>query len=376
MIGRIRRLEICASEDHKMVTSTRVCASIQLMAVILALTFAVDLTAQPRPLRFDVLTVDAGSSYTETNGEITKRARRFADEAKRRPTDLKYLVHYRARLREANRFWNRADQWAAATKWAVAYTGRNLDDKNILVVDGGIRENEALEMWFVPRGAAVPISTPKFDRSDSIDCPWVVAQGDGLYFDRSRPIVFEASVEGAESYDWTVSDGQIIGKNGWSRLEVDVTGAKSDRITAFLDVKGLHPMCKSTAMAVQEFGQSPRLFDSFGALPNGDIRARLDAFAAALSGDPALRGYAYIYADRTAGRKTSEARKRLISNQFYFRGFDMKRISLLDAGYRETVSTDLWIAPTGVEPPTPMPTVDGIFVERPTVRLPVTRRMK
>src|SRR5688500_3328901 len=251
---------------------------------------------QPKALKFDELAGDVGTSYNETDRIVQERVDRYAAEAARQRGKIKYLVHYRARVRKGSNDWNTSYGWATRAKHAVASLGKVYDDREILVVDGGVRGNETLEFWFVPKGVDLPKPSPEFERSDAIDCPEVIAYQDGHNFDRTSPIVFTARAGegGADSFDWSFSDGKIIGKNGGSRVEVDVTTAKTDRVTAFLEVRGLPIPCENTAVAVAEFGKTPRLVERFGLLPNGHIRALLDAFLNTLHQHSNFRGYVYI----------------------------------------------------------------------------------
>jgi hypothetical protein len=116
------------------------------------------------------------------------------------------------------------------------------------------------------------------------------------------------------------------------------------------------------------------LLDSFGNIPNGDTRGRLDYFLSELQKNPTAKGYVIIYGDRTAGGPSVESRVKLFKNHFTFRGFDSAPIDIVRGGYREETSGELWLA-FDDEKPVPTPTVDAKFVEIPKpARKPRPRR--
>jgi len=329
------------------------------------------LFAQPASdaLKFDELTVEANLSYTETQRIVPERIKRFVLETKRQPRRLKYLVHYRARVRQSGDFYDRADQWAAGARSAIALSRTSYDASDVLILDGGVRQNETLEFWFVTRGE-LPRVKPEFERSEAIDCPSVFAYQTDRSFDKAQPVVLkaEARSDGERIFNWTVSDGEIIGRNGGPELEINVSGSSKNRLTAFVEVEGLPAPCENRAIVVASFGKIPRLVDSFGVIPNGDFRARTDAFMADLAKHPTTQGYAYIYGNRTGGGRDSAARKRLLANHIYFRNFEATRIKIVEVGFRETASCDYWLVPAGADAPQPTPTVRPQFVLRKPAR--------
>lgn len=91
------------------------------------------------------------------------------------------------------------------------------------------------------------------------------------------------------------------------------------------------------------------LLDSFGRLPNGDLRGRLDVFLAevAVYREKGTRGVVVIYGTV----REVEARKRLFSNHMGFRGFDTTLVSFRRGGNVSEFRTELWIVPNGADDP-------------------------
>ena len=114
------------------------------------------------------------------------------------------------------------------------------------------------------------------------------------------------------------------------------------------------------------------IFDSFGDVCCNDEKARLDNFAVALQHQPESTGYIIFYGGRLQNypychssrqrlqrRGESQARAaRLKPYLTYARAIEAARIVVIDGGYRESWTAELWIVPKGAEPPTPSPTVN------------------
>ncbi len=45
-------------------------------------------------------------------------------------------------------------------------TSRGIDQSRITVLNGGFREEDCVELWVVPSGAAAPAATPTVDAAD------------------------------------------------------------------------------------------------------------------------------------------------------------------------------------------------------------------
>lgn len=114
-----------------------------------------------------------------------------------------------------------------------------------------------------------------------------------------------------------------------------------------------------------------QLFDSFGDICCDDEKARLDNFAVALEHEPEAQGYIIFYGGRRQNypychssrqrfprRGESQARvARLKSYLVNARVLDPKRIVVINGGYRESWTAELWIVPKGANPPAPSPTI-------------------
>jgi hypothetical protein len=126
-------------------------------------------------------------------------------------------------------------------------------------------------------------------------------------------------------------------------------------------------MCGS----VYPIGLSPeQLFDRFGDICCNDEKAHLDNFAVALQARPDSQGYIIFYGGRRQSypycnkpqrlQRRGEAQARATRLKPYLvnsRGIDQARVIMIDGGYRESWTAELWIVPQDASPPTPSPTV-------------------
>jgi hypothetical protein len=103
----------------------------------------------------------------------------------------------------------------------------------------------------------------------------------------------------------------------------------------------------------------PRKLDEYGQLNPEDEEARLDNFAIEIMNDPTAQGYVIAYGRRAGragdGQKMSARVKNYLVNK---RKLDPQRLVFLDGGYREQPMVELWIVPSGAQPPLQAPTIE------------------
>ena len=100
-------------------------------------------------------------------------------------------------------------------------------------------------------------------------------------------------------------------------------------------------------------------FDEFGDINCEDEYARLDNFAVQLQNEPSAQGYIIFYGGRRfrsrlprvgeAAARAGRLKPYLVSR----RGIPAERVVVINGGYRENFSVELWIVPPGAEPPKP-----------------------
>jgi PEGA domain-containing protein len=171
-------------------------------------------------------------------------------------------------------------------------------------------------------------------------------------------------------YVWKVtpSSARIISGQGTPTLNVDSTGVGSQRITATLtaDDGSADPACAQSAQAVSMVAPLEkkmivaREFDECNNCTFDDQKARLDNLAVELQNDPATRAHIIAYGGRMSPlgqveKLMSRARDYLINQ----RGIDASRLVVVNGGFREEDSVELWLVPSGAQAPRPTPTVQA-----------------
>ena len=200
------------------------------------------------------------------------------------------------------------------------------------------------------------------------NCPTTkVACRDSVY--AGEKLIITADVRGGDSqvtptFNWSVSAGSIASGQGTPTIEVNTSEVAGDStVTATVDVGGFDRTCGYGAVAasctttVMKKVESRKL-DEYGTLQPKDERARLDNFVIEMQNDPLAQGYIIAYGGRAsragdAQKTAARAKDYLVSK----RGLDSGRVMIVDGGYREQPITELWIVPSGAEPPKPSPTV-------------------
>ena len=184
----------------------------------------------------------------------------------------------------------------------------------------------------------------------SVSCPSDVKVG--------SPITFNASVTGgpaglAPTYNWSVSAGTISSGQGTSSITVDTAGIGGQTVTATVELGGVAPECSrtascSTSVMVEEV-INPTKFDEYGDIRFNDEKARLDNYAIQLQNQTGSQGYIIAYGTcEGQGQARADRAKNYLVNT---RGIEATRITTIDGGCRADLAVELWIVPTGANPP-------------------------
>ena len=200
----------------------------------------------------------------------------------------------------------------------------------------------------------------------NISAPKQVTEGEIITY--SADVAY--SGDAALHYNWKVtpSSARIISGLGSPTLNVDSTGLGGQRITATLtaDDGSSDPACAQSAQAVSAVAAREKKaivaqeFDECNSCSVDDQKARLDNLAVELQNDPSTRAYVLAYGGRMSPlaqveKLMSRAHDYLITQ----RGIDASRIVVVNGGFREEDSVELWLVPSGAAPPRPTPTVQA-----------------
>lgn len=218
----------------------------------------------------------------------------------------------------------------------------------LLVLAGNARFNASVHQAKPPKPGCPVLK---------LSCPDVVNAGTAL--------VFEVRVNGGDpkvtpTFNWSVSSGSIESGQGTAKVVVDTTAlSDGETVTATVEASGFDRECPTYASCTSSVMKKPeaRKLDEYTALKPKDEQARLDTFAMELLGEPLTQGYiiAYTAASSRAGEKAADKAKDYLANK---RDIEPARLVTVAGGPREQATIELWIVPSGAEPPKATPTVD------------------
>lgn len=214
-------------------------------------------------------------------------------------------------------------------------------------------------------------------------CPYPVSISAPDKVMEGEIITFAADVEyggtASLNYNWKIlpSTARILTGAGSPTITVDSTGLGGQRIVATLtaDDGSSDPSCAQSAQAVSVITPLEKKiivaqeFDECNNCTFDDQKARLDNLAIDLQNDPSTRAYIIAYGGRMSplGQVEvlmSRARDYLVTQ----RGIDASRLTVVNGGFREEDSVELWTVPSGAASPRPTPTVPASEMKRPARR--------
>lgn len=315
--------------------------------------------------------------YKSEKINFNDRVIRFAQEVSKQSNSTAYIIFYNQRKgkypldkgktegQNAIRILTNQSEyaWHPNPKYPIS-------PNRVISIDGGYREEPTLEFWIVPQNAELPKPTPTVNPAEIVVCPEINIAGDGFRKERTQPLKFSVVLNGEEpnskyGLEWNVSAGKIIKGQGTSQIEVDLTETNANLISASVQVKGLHPECDNQNFVSTRFGSYPIKMDEMGHFNPSDFSSRLDNLTISIREEPNLNGYIIIYGNRDENKKDVLKLTKIIQQIIFFRKFPENKIKVVNGGYREELSLELFVVPDGVEPPKPTPTVDEKFIAPP-----------
>lgn len=341
---------------------------------------AISAQEKPQALKFDEFDdVVENQFYTTRYADSDKlnfeeRIERFVKQLENERGGRAYVIYYQARIGYQRAGWqqnfvNRLKE----IKSSIEYNDR-IKIKDVVIIDGGYRENNSAEFWIVPENADLPAPTPDFDRAETYVCPAAYVYGttkpnaDGTI----RFYVRDKDYEQKFDYPltWRVFGGEIVSGQGTSDIEVKPNDSVAGKIAAYVEINSLPFPCPKVYSGTTKVNATLLQIDEFGRIANGDLKARMDNFYVELNNNPAAKGYIIIYGSRAERGRDTQNRTNTIKNYSLMRRFDMNRMTIINGGYREKISTELWLSFDDAAKPVLTRTVDEKFIAapKPTVR--------
>lgn len=333
------------------------------LLLIIAAPF-VNAQVKSQPLKFDEFSNEVRTvSYPYREVTAKTHIDRFVKEIKKRVNSKVFIVVYQGKQVDGYKRYE-INNLAEQVEWLVRDI-KGFNEENISILEGGFREQPSLEFWIGNKNSMPPVPTPTVSKEDTFSCPRVSISPDGFRFDKASSVIFRLYVsEGfSPSIQWTVSSGKIVSGQNTNTITVDSLDSKSTSITANVVLDGLPLLCQRATSSTVALGLKPFLFDSTDNYLFSDLHARIDAFMVALNNNPELTGYIIGYAGRRTGPVAVDRALAVVTRVFNFRKYHSERVKLINGGYREFNSVDMWLLPPGAAPPALTPSVDAKFIK-------------
>lgn len=199
------------------------------------------------------------------------------------------------------------------------------------------------------------------------ECPAVSVGCPSTCPKANEAIKFKASISSGKfeglTIKWSTSGGQIIDGQGTDTLIVTLAH-ECETVTATVEVSGLAGCILTASCSTVTdccFMSLAQKFDEYGDVSCERERTHLASFRQQLENQPGSQGYIIVYGGRSYGhrlprRGEREARASRITD--YFSSTDWiqtEKVAVVNGGFRETWSAELWVVPAGAASPQPTP---------------------
>lgn len=204
------------------------------------------------------------------------------------------------------------------------------------------------------------VSLVSYSQIQNSPCPVITVNGPQTLVTAGDYVKFavvldENSSRSKFSFDWTISQGEIIAGQGTAEIMVATKREmEGSNLKASVSVIGLDRNCDSefseTAVIgsvigcgrpAYEYGKKLSIWDEFG---------RLDNFFVTLQNSIGSRGYILFAIEKSESKSEVKTRISQLLDHFDFRKFD-RSLVLFDVCYETTNQTSLWIVPDGAQFP-------------------------
>lgn len=182
----------------------------------------------------------------------------------------------------------------------------------------------------------------------SVSCPGGTRAG--------QPRVFTAQVQGGDStvqptYEWTVSAGKILSGQGTFVLTVEVN--EDETMTATVKVGGFAADCATTASCTGPIALAPPPSWKFGEYNPTSLKAKrmLDEFAGEVKKKDDIVAHVIGYGGSSRNKNEAQLAGERARNYLIGTGIWQGRIEIIDGGFRDEATVELWVTPKGATPP-------------------------
>lgn len=337
-------------------------------AFVIGFCFVYFTFAQVKPVALKFDEFSKSSVYASDSEMISKRLERFAMQLKKQPQMQALIIGYDRRKQYYNNEYQIGDNAILGVQRELESYG--IDEKRVVRIVGGVREDESYELWLLPQNAEMPKTHPEFEQSDIIYCLGKAYFTGAYYtFDRNKPLEFSSNINPDRlphgvNFEWEISTGRITEGQGTEKIKVDVSETTQNYLTVKLNFKGQALECNDQTTRNVTFVKFPYKLAEFSG-QGEDFKIFPMELLGELSDNPQLQAKLYVYAPRENSSKTLIAGMQRAKRTMQFMRFPIEKYPFESGGYRENLTFEIWLYLKGTEPPQPTPTVDSKFINVP-----------
>jgi hypothetical protein len=363
---------------------------VAIMIVLGVCVFSGNTFAQLKARKFHELELGWGTftsgrvGWQAAEDELKVHLARYAKQLRRENANA-YIIGYGPRVNE----WHHTDMPYGQLRASEAERElwRYFPYQRTTAIDGGFREKATTELWIVPRGASPPVATPTVTGNEVVHCPDIWVDGPVYAPKPNAPLTFTARVRSRDpnikpTLVWEISGGTIVSGQGTNTISVELPESTTGKLVTKVMANGYSLACPIWT-TTEKFNTVVRIgyfkFDEYDQVCEEDEKARLDHFAIELQKNPDLVAYVIYYGGRCYSSceidyprhrphypRRGETERRAGRIKPYLvetRGLDEDRIFVMDGGFRESWTAELWLVPQGAPPPPLAPTTNAKVIQ-------------
>jgi hypothetical protein len=172
-----------------------------------------------------------------------------------------------------------------------------------------------------------------FAQQSDVSCPEIRFIGPSASLMSGDTAIFYVTIGNRSTneyqYDWKVTAGTILQGQGTSRIEISTSGLPSIEISVSVKISSLPAGCVDIGSDIVKIRRPLNidLFNEFGKMTQGQVRAVLDNFLIHLLNDPSSKGVIVLRPAKSwpVSKKISFVKLRY--QHILYRKFDKSRIS-------------------------------------------------
>ncbi len=343
---------------HRYMRQTLLLSVLLLLFLVpcLAQTNSQNSTSTPQARKFD--------EFVFTYGNYKEHIARFAEALKNEPTAKGYIIAYDGRV------FRQSSSWANYNINDIRYylNDYKFSPKRIVTIKGGLKEKQDVELFIVPKGAAPPIPSPTLKPEEQIICPYMydVSVPPVVFSNSNSPLTFSTSIinytKNKPIFNWSLSAARIISGQGTSSITVERPISGYQPISATVELSGFSSECnleKKSATSPEKLSSLPLKIDEYEKLSCDSESLTVHYLGSVLYLEPKAQAYVIIYGGKNGTHNEVKATIARVNSHVRFLRISPKDISIIDGGFREKLSIELWLYEKGGNPPIPTPTVEA-----------------